>query len=608
MQDKKLSRKHIDFIINQKKQGKTYSQITLDFGKKFGIVKSSKAIEQTFQRYKHEYDLTTVKSVVEVKTEVLKDKIITQFLDLVEERQYIPILAELIKDTDISPETLRRHFQNMEGLVAAAKLADPKVFENIIDESLFNNQSFKDLQQFVSNHKRFIITSAVTGAEPHPDALKAIETYCKHNDAALLILPCSDPARQGDAKSKWSLSSKLPKESIVFKDLALNHNLILSTIKMSAKQLQPLTGLRRISQKRGSTIVASPKQFLEFSANSNNNEEIPRALMSTGAITKANYRKTTEMYMSERTAYLAEQDHTLGAVIVEIKNGKIFFFRHIQFESKTGAFCDLDKKYLANGKVEKNTVALIQTGDWHVLSTDPTVKRLTKDLVNQLNPVYITVEDFFDGISINPHEKHNTISLAKKAKNNMLSLEEELKACQKELNDICGWSKANIVLKYGNHEDFLKRWLSSGDFIFDPTNKIIGMKLSLAYEELGIMPFEYAMRQLFEVDNQDQLRFLGVNESFKVSGIENGAHGHLGKGGRRNPTMSEIEECYGASNVGHNHSAAIFRSAFRAGTSSKLKLSYNDGPSAWTQSHVIQHQNGTRQLISFIYGEYQLKD
>ena len=72
--------------------------------------------------------------------------------------------------------------------------------------------------------------------------------------------------------------------------------------------------------------------------------------------------------------------------------------------------------------------------------------------------------------------------------------------------------------------------------------------------------------------------------------------------------MAEIEECYGASNVGHNHSAAIFRSVFRVGTSTKLQLSYNDGPSAWTQTHLIQHKDGSRQLIHVINGEWRLQD
>lgn len=597
---------HIDFVMNLKKQGKTYSEIALAFGKKFGIRKSTGSVEHIFRHYKNEYDLKSLKSTVEVKAEIMKERILNDFLQLVATRKYVPILSEYLQHSSFHRESINRYFESFDGLIATARQTDPKVFKNIIDETSFNDAAFKDLRNYISEHNRFFVTTAVTGCEVHQDALAAVQTYCKKNKAALLILPCSDPAQQKDHKNKWTLSPDLPKKSIVFKEVALNDNLILSTIKMSAKQLQPLTGIKRLSQKRGSSIVASPKQFLEFVANSNNNTEIPRALMSTGAITKASYQ--TEMYMSERTAALAELDHTLGGIIVEIKNGKIFFFRHVQINPKTGAFTDIDRKYNADGTVEKVTADLVQTGDWHVLSTDPIARKVAKELVEITKPKYLTFEDFFDGITINPHERHNLVSLSKKAKKGLLSLDFELEACRKEINEICKWPAEQVIFKYGNHEDFLKRWINDGAFMEEPMNKILGMKLNIALEELEINPFEYAMREMYGLDNPDKVKFLGINDSFKVNGIENGAHGHLGKGGRRNPAMAEIEECYGASNVGHNHSAAIFRSVFRAGTTTKLQLSYNDGPSGWTQTHTLQHQDGSRQLIHNILGQWRLED
>lgn len=601
-----VKRVHVDFIMNLRKQGKTYAEIALAFGKKFGIKKSTSAVESTYRRYKDEYDLESLKSVAEVKAEVMKERILNDFLDIVQKRKYVPISTEFYQHSKFNRDSVSRYFGSFDGLIADAKKEDPQVFSNIIDVSSFNDEAFEDLREYIQEHKRFIITSAVTGCEPHMDALKAIDTFCKHNKAALLILPCSDPARQKEHKNQWSLSHKLPKDKVVFKDVALNDNLILSTIKMSAKQLQPLTGLKRIGQKQGSSVFASPKQFLEFATNSNSNTDIPRALMTTGAITKSDYR--TEMYMSERTAYLADQDHTLGAIIVEIKNGRIFFFRQVQFEPKTGAFCDLDKKYFANGKVEKITSSLVQLGDYHVLSTDPVAKKMAKDLVELTKPDYMTLEDFFDGMTINPHERHNTVSLSKKSKDGLLNLEAELLANKREIDDLCKWPVKEIVMKYGNHEDFLKRYLCDGAFMDEPQNKIMGMKLTIALEELEIMPLEYAMREIFGLEQPDKVKFLSINDSFKVNGIENGAHGHMGRGGRRNPALSELEDCYGACNVGHNHSAAIFRSVYRAGTSTYLKLSYNDGPSAWTVTHTLQHRNGSRQLITNIGGEWRLKD
>jgi hypothetical protein len=606
MADNKTKSTKVAFLMNLKKQGKTYGEIAIAWGKKYGEKKTVSALQSLFLRNKNEYDLDSLKSTVEVKAEVAKQRILDSFLEVVQERKYIPIQAEFMQHSQIHHEGIKRYFGTFNDLIAEAKQQDPKVFENIIDEDSFNDEAFKDLRTLISKHKRFIVFSAVTGCEPHMDALKAVETWEKHNKGTALILPCSDPAKQKDHKNKWSLSHKLPKDKVVFKDVSLNDNFFLSTIKMSAKQLQPLTGLKRIGQKRGSTIFASPKQFLEFTTNSNNNAEIPRAIMTAGAITKSNYN--TEMYMSDRTGYLAEVDHTLGAIIVEIKNNKTFFFRQVQFEPKTGAFCDLDKRYLPNGKVETVTAELIQLGDYHVLSTSPEAKKMAKDLTDLLKPDYMTVEDFFDGITINPHERHNVVAKSKKSKNRLLDLEYELNANSLELDELCTWNVKQIICKYGNHEDFLKRYLCDGAFMDEPQNKLIAMKLTLALEELEVMPFEYAMRELFPLSNPDKVKFLGINDSFKVNGIENGAHGHMGKGGRRNPTLGEIEECYGAANVGHNHSASIFRSVFRAGTSTKLQLSYNDGPSAWTQTHTIQHRNGSRQLITNINGEWHLKD
>jgi hypothetical protein len=589
-----------------RKQGKTFAEISLAFGKKFGISKSVGSVDGVFRRYKDEYDLKSLKSTAEVKSEIMEDRILSDFIKLVENRKYVPILSEFLQHSTFSKDSLYKHFGSLDGLVLQARQKFPKVFKNIIDETSFNEAAFKDLRNYISEHKRFFVTSAVTGCDVHEDGMAAIQTYCKKNKAALLILPCSDPARQKDHKNKWTLSPDLPKKSIVFKEVSLNDNIVLSTIKMSAKQLQPLTGIKRLSQKKGSAVVASPKQFLEFVANSNNNTEIPRALMSTGAITKANYQ--TEMYMSERTASLAELDHTLGGIIIEVKNGRIFFARHVQIDPKTGSFTDIDRKYNADGSIDKVTAELVQTGDWHVLSTCPVTRRIAKEIVAVTKPDFLTFEDFFDGITINPHERHNLVSLSKKAKKGLLSLEHELVSCKKEIDEVCKWDAKKVVMKYGNHEDFLKRWLNDGAFMDEPMNKIIGMKLTIALEELEINPFEYAMRELYGLEQDEKVKFLGVNDSFKVNGIENGAHGHLGKGGRRNPTMAEIEECYGASNVGHNHSAAIFRSSFRVGTGTHLQLSYNDGPSAWTNTHLIQHRDGSRQLVHNIAGEWRLED
>jgi hypothetical protein len=596
------SKPQIDFVMNLKKRGATYGDIAVEFAKKFGVKKSPSALQMLFLRCKNDYDLKGLKTVVEIKAKVMEDRILDAFVTLVIQRKYVPNQVEFSSATGYALDQVKRYYQTFEGLETKAREKFPKVFKNIIDESKFTDKEFNALREDIGNHQRFVITTAVTGADPHEDGLAAIESYCKRNKAKLLILPCSDPAHMKEHKYDFSLSHKLPIAAVVFRNLSLNSNISLSTIKLSAKQINPLTGLKRLTD-HGSCILASPKQMLEHVANSNK-KDIPRALMTTGAITKSDYR--TERYMSERTAYLADEDHKLGALIVEIKDSKKFFVRRIEIDAKTGAFCDLNKKYHADGQVEKINAELVQQPDWHVLSTDPIFRKASKQIVSLVKPDFMTFEDFFDGITINPHERHDIIQRATKALKGEFSLSSELKACAKEINDLLTWDASQLVFKYGNHEDFLKRWIAAVEYADDPVNHYEGVCLAKASLE-GHMPFEFAMRERYAVKDQDRIRFLNVKDSFKVNGIENGVHGHIGAGGKRNPGMVGLES-YGPCNTGHTHSAAILREVVRVGTATYLQLSYNDGASSWTQTLNIQHYDGARQLITVIDGEFCLPD
>lgn len=602
MAKKIYSKSQIQFVMNLKKRGKTYPEIAAEFARKFGVRKSPASMEALFRANKNDYDLNGLKTHVEIKAKVMEERLMDAFVSLVIQRKYVPNHSEFTSASGYTLEQIKRYYNSPADLESRAREKYPKVFKNIIDETRFTNAEFNALREEIASHQRFVITTAVTGAEPHEDGLAALENYCKRNKAKLLILPCSDPAHTKEHKYDFSLSHKLPASAVVFRDLALNSNIFLSTIKLSAKQIQPLTGLKRLTD-RGSCILASPKQMLEHVANSNK-KDLPRALMTTGAITKPDYR--TERYMSERTAYLADDDHKLGAIVVEIKDSKVFFYRRVEIDAKTGAFCDLNKKYHADGSVEKITAELVQQPDWHVLSTDPIFRKAARQVVELVKPDFMTLEDFFDGITINPHERHDIIQRAQKALKGNLALSKELDACAKEITDMSGWGAKSLVFKYGNHEDFLLRWIKDGEFADDAINFYEGVCLAKATME-GSMPFEFAMRERVSKKIQGMLKFLGIKDSFKVNGIENGVHGHIGAGGKRNPGMVGLES-YGPCNTGHNHSAAILREVVRVGTATHLQLSYNDGASAWTQTLNVQHRDGARQLLTVIRGEFCLPD
>ena len=109
----------------------------------------------------------------------------------------------------------------------------------------------------------------------------------------------------------------------------------------------------------------------------------------------------------------------------------------------------------------------------------------------------------------------------------------------------------------------------------------------------------------FGISKKD-IRFLADDESFKICGgkIENAMHGHLGPNGRFG-TPENLSKMGRKANTAHTHVAGIFNGLYVAGTSSKLKWSYNHGPSAWTHSHIVTYPNGKRSIITIYANKWR---
>jgi hypothetical protein len=97
---------------------------------------------------------------------------------------------------------------------------------------------------------------------------------------------------------------------------------------------------------------------------------------------------------------------------------------------------------------------------------------------------------------------------------------------------------------------------------------------------------------------------LGRNSSYKVKGgWELGQHGDIGSNGSRG-SLLQFRQLNTKIVVGHYHSPGRKDGAMAVGTSTKLRVGYNNGPSTWLQSHVIIHSDGRAQHINFINGEF----
>ena len=89
---------------------------------------------------------------------------------------------------------------------------------------------------------------------------------------------------------------------------------------------------------------------------------------------------------------------------------------------------------------------------------------------------------------------------------------------------------------------------------------------------------------------------LGKNDSYTVKGWELGHHGDIGTNGSRGG-LNQFRNLNSKVVVAHYHSPERKDGALSVGTSTKLRMGYNLGPSRWMHGHVIIHPNGKAQHL-----------
>jgi DNA-binding transcriptional regulator YiaG len=592
--DRSLSRKQVGDILE------CSSRTVGDY--ETAVIRMPSDIEEKLLSYdKNPFfeDQTLEVPVSEGRLEIIK-----RYGELVKENSVRPVSSDF---TASEMNKIKYHFRNMRNLHNAMNEEldlSGHLFET---GDIFTPERIKALEDIVSKHDRFFITTAVSYKKVNEKFLAAIRNYCNRNDAALIVMLSMDVAST-NKEIDLNIDPSLDDEGIhiLQQESKINQNLFLSDIKVSAKQINPLTGLRRICQKQqSSAIFASPKQALEFIAISADHYRQPYALMTTGAITDAQY--DNDLYMSKRTSYIAEKDHVLGGVIVERVNKKKFHFRQVQADVESGEFIDLGFKYDADGDIDEVRSVLVM-GDYHAGATDKKVKKATNEMCEELSIVDIVLHDFFDGYSISHHDRNIIGKMARKSDLALHVLENEFNYGAKEIEELQSWIPGKLIMVKSNHDEFLDRYLDNGAFFKDHVNYHISLDLHHKMldmdEREDILSYAYRTYGSASYD-PDRIVWLERDQSYTVGYIELGAHGDLGANGSRGSLLS-LENAHGPCVVGHTHSAAILRTVFRVGTSSKLNLDYNRGPSSWTHTHCLVYPNGSRQLINIIDGDWKL--
>jgi hypothetical protein len=335
--------------------------------------------------------------------------------------------------------------------------------------------------------------------------------------------------------------------------------------------------------------VGSPKMQMEMIPVLEGNA--PKMMITTGACTNKNYTDS-------KAGKKGEFHHTLGFVIVEIKNDEIFFMRQVT-ATDSGSFTDLFYN-TTDGEVTRiSEISAIILGDLHYGKHDQDVLNKTLDFMNILHPEHVILHDVFDGTSISHHEEKDPFIQYQKELDGTNSLKKEVDDLLVGLSDFQDY---NTVIVRSNHDDFVDRWLKNTDW-----RKTVTPKNSLEYMlySAAILGGEAPNGVIPWVINKAYPHFitLGRSDSYIVNGWELGQHGDIGASGSRG-SLQQFRKLNTKIVVGHYHSPGRKDGALAVGTTTKLRCGYNIGPSSWLHSHVIIHKDSKAQHINFIKGGY----
>lgn len=423
--------------------------------------------------------------------------------------------------------------------------------------------------------KKYIVSSVVEGAPINNSFLEAMELYADRNNAELILLWMRG-VYKGD---HFSLSELDKIRKYLTSEIRFNTKLIAKAFLIHPAHKYPVSGLEQYAQENDSLICASTKQCLEVVARPKG--KVPHMIHTTGTISVPKYSKT-------RVGCIAEQDNTLGALVIEVQDSKVFFVRQVQWIDN--GFVDLGIKYTKT-KTETVSCEAMVLGDLHLTEEDTTAIKSTYNQFDFFHPKNIFIHDLLSNNSINHHEKDNCVFKCTLPER-FNSLDKEFaygKTKLLELKNKAG--NANIFIVPSNHDDFIKKFCNEGMFIKDPRNAVIGAKCFIELVK-NKNPLEVFC-------NVPGVTYLPKDSTYKIEGWELAEHGHLGTNGARGSARSFVKS-HNKVIIGHSHTPKIIGNVWQVGTLSKLSLSYTAGASSWMHANCVLYKGGYTQMLIFI--------
>jgi Bacterial regulatory protein, Fis family len=506
-------------------------------------------------------------------------------------------ISATARELGISRSSVRRK------LTPIGKLNKP-----IAGGSIEGTKSLKEKLPSTGKVRRYILTSAQNNTFVHDSAWDNLVALGKHYDAEIIVGTYTYNQNHYGKLSVKRGKDKLqedrlwydPKVEPYIQDarVELAPGLVwCGEMNILPTAVNPLAGLESYT---GHKSAIFPHAKLAMRSIATMQGEGVKLNYTTGTVTQRNY-------IQKREGVIAEFHHIYGGLLVEVNSDGNWWVRQLN-EDEKGTIQDLDV-VVKNGAITVgNRVEALTLGDLHSTHADPSVLKVTHNLLDSLQPKYTFLHDIMEGAAVNHHEADNPHARFHTWLRGLHRLDAEL-ALTSTTVDALERDFSQTVIVYSNHDDpWLKGWLAKHDARKDPPNVELFLRAqSYLYSQLraGKMLRDINMLEWFMRDAgyKRKAKFLLPDESFLTCGkkIENGMHGHLGPAGKWG-TPQNLSQMARKANTAHTHSAGIYNGLYVAGTSSKLRWNYTQGPSNWSHTHIVTYPNGKRALIT-IYAD-----
>lgn len=465
--------------------------------------------------------------------------------------------------------------------------------------------------------KRYILTSAMNNTSVHNRFMDNLEALAEFYDAQILI---SRTTYFKSGLGALGNKSHRVKRKELYPQLKWDERVIpylcddrvqlapgllwLGELNIRPTSRLPLSGLGPYATGHSAII---PHCRIALNAVATSKYEPAHHLVTTGTCTVRNYA-------TRKAGVQASFDHSYGAILVEVDDSGEFWYRHLSAEDKCGSFYDLQLR-VSNGTVEidEGGVEAIVWGDIHVAQKC----EVTYDgqwfgegsMIDVLCPKFQLMHDTYDQHAVNHWDNNHFLNKFRKSIDGKDSVRKELdEVCEFLLESSRPWCKTVVVRS--NHGDSLDRWILNSDFKQDVSNAEVYLQGALAAVKAAkrgkdLTMLQYFAKKYFKEHNQSpDIKFLKLDQSFKVKGIELGMHGHIGPGGSKG-SLASFAKGPDKTITGHSHQAGILHGSWSVAVSASLDHGYNKGPSAWSHTNAVIYRNGKRTMIEVKSGKWR---